>query len=105
MFDSSDGLASTMRAELPLSIAGRTGRRRLSGAGWRALASDLVRVADIAAIALAGIVVAATVGTDVPDPAGAMLLIGCLLAANILPFMQAYRTDHLRHPSSGIPRV
>ena len=34
-----------------------------------------------------------------------MLLIGCLLAANILPFMQAYRTDHLRHPSSGIPRV
>ena len=94
-----------MRAELPLSIAGRAGRRRLSGAGWRALASDLVRVADIAAIALAGIAVAATVGTDVPDPAGAMLLVGCLLAANILPFIQAYRTDHLRHPSSGIPRV
>ena len=83
----------------------RAGKQRLSAAGWRALAGDLARVADLAAIALAGCIVTASSAARAPESTGATLIIGCLLAANILPFARAYRIDHLLRPGSGIARA
>ncbi|MFZ1425798.1 MAG: undecaprenyl-phosphate glucose phosphotransferase [Geminicoccaceae bacterium] len=83
----------------------RAGKQRLSAAGWRALAGDLARVADLAAIALAGCIVTASSAARAPEATGATLIIGCLLAANILPFAQAYMIDHLLRPGSGIARA
>lgn len=94
-----------MQAELLLSDVASTSKRRLSAAGWRVLASDIARVVDIAAIALAGGTVATISSAKTTDAIGATLIIGCLLAANILPFSRAYRIEHLLHPGIGIGRA
>ena len=91
----------------PMRTARGGGRWRLSAAGWRVLTEDLIRVADVAAIAMAWLAVTAWRfdGEPIPDAILAGLFIGCLLAMNILPYMQVYRADRLRSPSSGVPRV
>ena len=90
-----------------MRTAGGGGRWRLSAAGWHVLTEDLIRVADVAAIAMAWLAVTAWRfdGEPIPDAILAGLFIGCLLAMNILPYMQVYRADRLRSPSSGVPRV
>jgi Undecaprenyl-phosphate glucose phosphotransferase len=99
--------ASRVLPSVPLAARKHGGRWHLSASGWRVLTEDLIRVADLAAILLAGLAVTAWrfSSEPVPDRIVAGLVIGCLLAANILPWLQVYRVDRLRAPTSGLPRV
>ena len=91
----------------PLALGSTGGRRRLSASGWRVLTQDLIRLADVAAIAAAGVAITAWRfgGEPLPDTVLAALIIGCLLAANILPCLQVYRVDRLQSPVAGVPRL
>lgn len=95
-----------MYGELLLSGVGSANKRRISAAGWRSLAADIAWLVDIAAIAVAGgILIAVDNGANAANPTGAVLLIGCLFAANILPFARAYKIDDLLRPGIGIARA
>ena len=96
-----------MRAELPLIAAAGGRGRQLSGAGARALAEGMVRIADLAAIGLSGI---ATIlwrfaGMSVPAVAVTALLLGLVLGGNVLQLFRLYRADRLASLGFQLPRV
>ena len=95
-----------MRAELPLATTSFPRGRRLSAAGTRALVEGIVRAGDILAVAFSGLAVAAwRFGADMPDTALAALVIGCLLAANILPRFCDYHGARLVALGWQVPRL
>ena len=87
-----------------LPLAG-PGRRpwRLSATGWARLLKDLLKVADILVLALAGLLVSLWRfgDRDLPAAVLATLVVGCLLAIIILPSWQIYRQERWRAASAA----
>lgn len=96
-----------MRAELPIEIAAEFRGRRLSAAGARVLVEGAVRAGDVLAVVLAGAIVAAWrfQAETMPASVSAALLVGCLLAPNILPLFGLYRAERLGALAFQVPRV
>ncbi|MFZ1426012.1 MAG: hypothetical protein WAS21_04510, partial [Geminicoccaceae bacterium] len=96
-----------MRAELPIEAAVEFRGRRLSAAGARVLVEGAVRAGDVLAVVLAGVIVAVWrfQAETMPPSVSAALLVGCLLAPNILPLFGLYRAERLGVLAFQIPRV
>ena len=99
-----------MRAELPLITSSFSRGRRLSAAGQRTLVEGVVRIGDVLAVAVSGLAVAAwrfgsNLDPAVTDPTLAALVIGCLLAANILPRFYDYQGARLVAQGWQLPRL
>lgn len=96
-----------MQLEAPIPFVRKMSSWPISASGSRALAEDGVKVGDVAAVALAGIL--ATLGRfgtqSVPDVAFVALVIGCLLAVNIFSFCRVYEVQRLRSSSAATPRL
>ena len=95
-----------MRAELPGSLIAAARGHRVSAARARALAEGLVRVGDVLAVAIAGGLVAWwRFGTEMPPSAMTALLLGCVLAPQVLPWFCDYAGGRLVGLGWQIPRL
>ena len=95
-----------MRADLPASLVGTTRSRRPSAAGARALIEAVVRLGDVVAIAASGALVAyVRFDGSMPSSALTALLLGCLLAPQVLPWFCDYGSGRLLELGRQISRV
>ena len=82
-------------------------RRRRSRVDPRTVIDGLVRLADILIVVASGLLAGSLRfdGAGTPHIAVAALMVGVLLAGNILPLFGLYRFERLRHVSFQLPRL
>jgi Undecaprenyl-phosphate glucose phosphotransferase len=85
----------------------RPASRHRSGADGRTLAEGLVRLGDLAVVALSGLLATKLrfAGAGQPDTVTAALLLGLLLAGGALSVLRIYDLELLARPSYQLPRL